>query len=322
MKLNNLVRLVFLGICLQASAFIHAEEYPTQNIRLIVPFSPGGSADLVSRLISGKLSESLGRQVIVDNRPGGNTLVGITIAAKAPSDGHTLVVATSSFASNPSVRRKMPYDTEADFAPVILLGTTPNLIAVTPSLPAKSLNQLIDLARAKSGQLNFATASTGAIHHFTGEWLNQLAKVKMMQVGYKGGGPAMIDVMAGYVPIYIGGLPPTLPHLKSGRLRALAVTSLQRSPLVPKIPTVAESGYPGFNSILWYGVLAPTGTPDAVISKLNKVIDQLLKSNHDQLLSWGVSPVGGSSEELRLFIKEDIERWSGLVKNSGIKLID
>jgi len=319
-----LTRFLVLLMALTQISSLHAQSYPSKAIRLIVPFAPGGSTDIVGRVLAARLGEVLGQQVIIDNRPGGNTIIGTELAAKAAPDGYTLVIATSSHASNPGMYRKLPYDTLRDFTSVIYLGSTPNLIAVNPSLPARTLKAMLDLSRSKAAQLTFATAGYGTTQHFTGELLNQLAKTKMVHVGYKGGGPATIDVISGQVAVLISGLPAAMPFVKSSRLYPIAVTSLRRSPIVPEVPTVAEAGYAGFDTSFWYAILAPVGTPKEIIVRLNEAINACLKmpAVKDQLVSQGVDIAGGSSEDLDRFLKQDMEKWAKLIKSSNIQLLD
>ena len=220
--------------------------------------------------------------------------------------------------------KKLPYDTVRDFASVVYLGSTPNVIAVNPSLPARSLKAMLDLSHSKKAQLDFATAGHGTTQHFTGELLNQLAGTRMVHVGYKGGGPATMDVIAGQVAVLISGLPPAMPFVKSGRLYAVAVTSVKRSPILPEVPTVAESGFPGFDTSFWYAILAPGGTPRSTISKLNDAINSTLKipAVREQLMAQGVDIAAGSSEDLDSFLKQDMEKWARLIKSSNIQLLD
>lgn len=301
-----------------------AQTFPSRPIRLIVPFAPGGSTDIVGRVVASRLTEAIGQQVIIDNKPGGNTIIGTELAARSIPDGHTLVIATSGHASNPAMYKKLPYDTVRDFASVVYLGSTPNVIAVNPSLPARSLKAMLDLSHSKKAQLDFATAGHGTTQHFTGELLNQLAGTRMVHVGYKGGGPATMDVIAGQVAVLISGLPPAMPFVKSGRLYAVAVTSVKRSPILPEVPTVAESGFPGFDTSFWYAILAPGGTPKSTISKLNDAVNSTLKipAVREQLMAQGVDIATGSSEDLDSFLKQDMEKWARLIKSSNIQLLD
>jgi tripartite-type tricarboxylate transporter receptor subunit TctC len=321
---NIAMTIVVAVVPIVVSSLAQSQAFPSKPIRLIVPFAPGGSTDIVGRVIGAKLSESVGQQIIIDNKPGANTIIGTEIAAKSLPDGYTLVIATSSHSSNPSMYKKLPYDTVRDFASVIYVGSTPNVIAVNPSLPARSLKAMLDLSRSKTAQLDFATAGHGTTQHFTGELLNQLAKTRMVHVGYKGGGPATIDVIAGQVAILISGLPPAMPFVKSGKLYPIAVTSLRRSPILPEVPTVAESGFPGFDTSFWYAILAPAGTPKPTVGRLNDAINATLKvqSVREQLMSQGVDIAGGTSEDLDNFLKQDTDKWAKLIRASNIQLLD
>lgn len=301
-----------------------AAGYPERAVRIVVPFAPGGSTDVVARIIGKRLGEELGQSVVVDNRPGANTVIGTEAVANSPADGYTLVMATNNHTSNVSMYRKLPYDTEKAFAPIALLGWTPNVIAVNASVPHKNLGELIAAARSKPGAVNYATAGHGTTQHFTGELLNQMAKTQMTHVGYKGGGPASADVLAGHVPVLISGLPPAMPHIKSGKLRPIAVTSEKRSSILPDVPTAVEAGFPGFEATFWFAVLAPSGTPQDVVSRLNTALNVVLKDAdvQKQLTAQGVEIAGGSVNDLDAFLKADTRKWADLIQKTGIKLLD
>lgn len=316
--------IVGAACALALSAPTHAQDYPVRPIRLVVSFGPGGSADIAARVVAARLSETLGQQVIIDNKPGGNTIVGTEFVSKAAPDGYTLLLATSSFSSNPSMYKKLPYDAQRDFTSVVMIGDTPNMFAVNPSLPVRTVKQLVDLARSRPGELNYATASYGAIHHFTGELLNQRAGIKTTHVAYKGGAQAMIDVVSGQVPVIVCGIPTASPYLASGRLVPLAVTVPKRSPALPKVPTMAESGFPGFESSLWFAILAPAGTPRPVIDKLNQATNAAVKTAtvKEQLAAQGIEPAGGASADVDRFIREDTTRWAKVIKTSNLHAVE
>ncbi|MDO8300595.1 tripartite tricarboxylate transporter substrate binding protein [Lacisediminimonas sp.] len=296
-------------------------DFPNQAITLIVPFAPGGSTDIVARLLGKEVGTLLGQSVIIENKAGANTLIGTQQARRAKPDGYTLVIATNGHTSNPVTNKNASYDAIKDFSPVVLVGSTPNLIAVNKNVGVRTLPELEKLAREK-GKFPFATAGQGTPQHFTGEQLNQQAKLKLEHVAYKGGGPAAADVMAGHVPMLITGLPPALPLVKAGNIIPIAVTSLKRSPVLPDVPTVAESGHPGFTSTFWFAILGPTGMPPAVVAKLNGAFNQALKNQdlRTQLMSQGVDLAGGSPQELASFLQSDVDGLRKLIAAAGIQI--
>ena len=315
---------ILLSCALLSFATAQAQEYPVRPVRLVVSFGPGGSADIAARVVAARLSDALGQQVIIDNKPGGNTIVGTEFVARAAPDGYTLLLATSSFSSNPSMYKKLPFDAQRDFTSVVMIGDTPNMFAVNPALPVRTVKQLVDLAKARPGELNYATASYGAIHHFTGELLNQRAGIKTMHVPYKGGAQAVIDVVSGQVPVIVCGIPTASPYLASRRLYPLAVTVPKRSPALPMVPTMAESGYPGFESSLWFAILAPAGTPRPVVDKLNQATNAVVRTAavKEQLAVQGIEPAGGTSAAVDRFIREDTARWAKVIKTSNLHAIE
>jgi tripartite-type tricarboxylate transporter receptor subunit TctC len=296
-------------------------NYPARSIRLIVPSAPGGGTDFTARTIGQKLGESLGQTVIIDNRTGAAGNIGVEIAAKASPDGYTLVMPITSFSVNPHLYSKLPFDTVRDFAPIVLASSTPLFLVIHPSVPAKSVSELIAVAKAKPGELNYANSGNGTTAHLAGELLKKMARVDLVSVPYKGGGPAVIDLVAGRVQIYFSTLPPALSHVQAGRLRGLAVTTLKRVNLISDVPTVAESGLPGFEVVGWFGIFAPAGTPPPVIAKLNKEINQALSSPEVQqrFANQGLIPGGGTPEELGRFLRAEMAKWGALIKEVGIK---
>jgi tripartite-type tricarboxylate transporter receptor subunit TctC len=295
--------------------------YPTKVVRLVVPFPAGGGADSIARLFAAKLTESLGQATIVENRPGASTIIGGDIVAKAAPDGHTLFMATFTNAVIPSLQAKMPWDITRDLAPVSLLSTVSYTLVVHPSLPARSPKELVALAKARPGQLNFASAGNGAPGHLAGELLNTLANVKIVHVPYKGVAPALTDVLGGQVPITFGNNIATVPHVKNGRLRALGVTSAARSRLMPDVPTLIEGGLPDFVVVGWYAIYATAGTPQGAIAKLHAELVRLVRDPDVQrrLTSDGSDPFGSSPAELAAFVRSEIEKWSRVVKSAGLK---
>ena len=306
-----------------AATFAHAQDaqqYPNKPLRILVGFAPGGFTDVMARAIAGKLAENWGQQVIVDNRPGAGTVIATEFVAKAPADGYTLLMMTDNHVTNPSLFKSLPYDSEKDFAPVTLGAMAPFLLLVHPTLPAKNVKELVALAKAKPGELLFGSGGIGGPGHLAGELLNTMAGVRMVHVPYKGGALAMIDLQAGQVQLYFGNLPISMPHVKTGRVRALAVTSAKRAVSNPEFPTVAET-IPGFELTPWYGVLARAGTPPDILTKLNREIVAILRNPEmrERLIGLGAEPVGNSQAEFAAFLKGEYVKWGKLVRDSGAK---
>jgi tripartite-type tricarboxylate transporter receptor subunit TctC len=295
-------------------------DYPERPVRLIVPFAPAGGTDLTSRLISQHLSESLGRPVIVENRAGGAGNIGTEAVARASADGHTLLLASLSTAVNVSLFKKLPFNPLSDFAPVSLVATVPLLVVVHPSLPVNDIQELIRLAKAKPGGLNYASGGLGTANHVGGELFKYLANVQIVHVPYKGGGPALADVTGGHVPLFFGTMTSTRDLVKAGRLRGLATTGATRSPGAPELPTVAESGVPGYEVSAWYGVLAPAGTPRPIVNRLSADLARMLRipEVREALLAQGTDPVGSSPEEFGQHLRNEIQKWAKVVQASGL----
>jgi len=294
--------------------------YPSKPLRIIVPFAPNGPNDILARMVGQKLTAAWKQQVIVDNRPGGGTVIGTELAARAAPDGHTLLMVSTSTAVNPSLKKSLPYDTLKDFAPVIELASSPNVLVVHPSLPVRSVRDLIRLAKSKPGAINYGSGGTGAATHLAGELLCIIGGVRMTHVPYKGAGPATIDLLSGEVSWMFGTILPTLPHIKSGRLRAIGVSSLKRSEALPDVPAIAET-LPGFEATSWYGIFAPAGTPKNTIAKLNEEIARILKSPdvREYLLRQGANPVGDTAEKFDAHFREQIVKWGKVIKQAGIQ---
>lgn len=294
--------------------------YPSRPIRLIVPSSPGGGTDFTARTISQKLSEIVRQTVIVDNRPGAAGNIGVDIASKANPDGYTLVMPITSFSINPHLYSSLPFDTAKDFAPIVLAASAPLFLVVNPSVPAKSVGELVALAKAKPGQLNYANSGNGTTAHLAGELLKKMAGVDLVSVPFKGGGPAVIDLIAGRVQIYFSTIPAALTQVKAGKLRGIAVTTQKRVDLIPDVPTVAESGLPGFEVVGWFGIFAPAGTPRPVIATLNKGINEALRAPETQqrFARQGLIPGGGTPEELDRFFRAEMKKWGALIKEVGL----
>jgi tripartite-type tricarboxylate transporter receptor subunit TctC len=290
---------------------------------MVVPFPAGGATDIVGRLIAQKLSESFGQQVIVDNRGGAGGTIGSDVAAKSPPDGYTMLLATSStHAVAPSLYAKLPYDPVKDFSPVTLAATATILLAVHPSLPVRSVKELISLAKRQPNALSFASSGNGGISHLVGEQFKSMAGIEMLHVPYKGDTPALVDLVSGQVHLMFGTAVSFLPYVKAGRLNAVAVTNPKRSPVVPNVPTVSESGLPGFEALQWFGVFVPAGTPKDIVSRLHAEIIKLLKlpDVRERLASLGAEVVGNSPEQFASFQKADSAKWAKVVKQSGAKI--
>ena len=299
-----------------------AQAYPTHSIRLVVPFPAGGTTDILARAAAQKLSESLGQAVVVDNRPGAAGNIGADLVAKSAPDGYTLLMGTvGTHAINPGLYAKMPYDHVKDFVPVVLVAGVPNVLAVYPAFPVNSVAELIALAKSKPGTINFASSGSGTSIHMSGELFKSMAGVDMTHVPYKGSAPALTDLMGGQVQIMFDNLPSALPLIKAGKLRAIAVTSLKRAPALPDVPTISESGLPGFEASSWFGVLAPAGTPAPIVAKINADVNKWLQSPEarEQMLAQGANAAGGTPEQFAAHIRAETEKWAKVVKASGAK---
>jgi tripartite-type tricarboxylate transporter receptor subunit TctC len=312
------------GLVVLLAAFVFpgaasAQQYPAKAVRIIVPTAPGGGADFVGRLLAQTLTQSLGQPVVVDNRGGGGTTIGVTLAAKAPPDGYTLLLQHNSLAFNATFYRKLPYDTVKDLAPISLVGTQPYIVAVHPSLPVRSMKELVALAKSRPGQLAYASGGAGSGPYMGAELLKHAAKIDVLHVPYKGAGPAFIDLMSGEVQMMVVTMSVALPHVRGGKVRALAVSSPKRVAAVPELPTVAESGVPGYEFATWYALFAPAGTPAAVIARLNDETAKFVaaRETRDKLTADGVTPVRSSPEELAALVRRDIARFAVVVKASG-----
>src|SRR5688572_25937037 len=315
-------RIPFLLCCAVAAFAASAQQYPTRPVRFVVPFAPGGSVDTLARTIGPRLSDTLGQQIVVDNRPGGNGDIGMLIVAKAPPDGYTILLGyIANLAIAPSLYPKMPYDPARDYAPVTQIATSPNVLTAHPSVQAKGLQELIALAKAKPGSVNFASTGVASVGHLTGELLNSLAGMKMTHVPYKGGGQAIIDLVGGHVQVMFSGFSAAMPHIKSGKIRALAVTGAKRSPALPEVPTIAEQGFPGVEATAWYGVLAPAGAPQPVVVRLHRELVKVLKLPDvvQRLDALGFEMVGSTPEQFSSYMRTETAKWAKVVKASGAK---
>lgn len=322
MRVSAWVRLTLTAL-LTVSGTATAQNYPNRPVRFIVPFAPGGNTDLQGRLIAQKLSEAWAQQVVVDNRGGAGGTLAVDMAAKAAPDGYTLVLASfGNILVGPALYRKLPYDPVRDLAPVVLVSTPPGLLVVNPTLPAKDVQELIAYARSNPGRINYGSAGNGVWNHLFGELFKSMAKIEMTHVPYKGTAPAITDLIGGQLQMMMSPFPTALPHVKNGRLRALAVTDAKRSPVVPNIPTVAESGLPGYAAASWFALLAPAGTPQLIITKLNRDVNRILAEAAVRavFVGDGSEPVGGTTEDLARSIREGMAKWGKLVRDLNVQL--
>ena len=309
----------FVSVALPADA----QPYPAKPIRMIIGFPPGGGTDIVGRIVGQRLSEVLGQQVLPDNRGGASGLIAAELVAKSPPDGYTIMmVHIAAISILPSLYPKLPYDAQRDFAPITLVAIGPNFLVVHPSLPAKSVKELVALAKARPGQLHYASAGAGTVQHLSGELFKLQAKVDMLHVPYKGSGQSIVDLVAGHVHLNFDSVPPVLPHVRSGRLRALAVTSAKRFSILPDIPTVSEGGVPGFDVSTWWGLVAPSAVSKEIIARLqNDTVKLLHQADVKEKIAFaGADTVGNSAEEFAAFIRSERTKYARIVKEANIKI--
>jgi len=316
-----ILRSAVFAVLALAAGLVQSQQYPTKPVRIIAPFAPGGGTDFIARLIAQKLTERLGQQVIVENKPGAGGNLGAEFAVKSAPDGYTLLLVAGSYTVNPSLY-KLSFDPVNDITPIVQLSQGPFVVAVHPSVPANNLQELIELARRQPDKLSYASAGSGSITHLASELFLDMAKIKIVHIPYKGTGPALNDTIAGSTQLIFGSVSTTLQFIKSGRLRGLAVTTPRRISALPDLPTVAEAGVPGYEVVLWHGLVAPKGVPRPIVDRLNREANEVLKAKEmeDLLATDGVAPAGGTSEQFRAVIKADIERWRGVVKQANIKV--
>lgn len=322
MRTLTLGVLAMIGAAGSAVTAVAQPSYPSKPIRIISPFAPGGGNDNLCRLLAPKLTESLKQQIIVENRPGANGIIGTEAAARAAPDGYTIVLIPSGHAVNASLHRKLPYDSIRDFTPITLVGSSPLVLALHPSVPAKSVKELIALARARPEQLTYGSAGIGSSGHLGGALFETLTGTKMVHVPYKGMGIAVADLMGGQVSLVFGTSLSVVPHARSGRLRALATTGAQRSPALPDLPTVAEAGVPGYEAGLWYGFVGPARLPAEIVRRLNTEIVATLRlpDVRGRLASQGIDPTPSTPEEFGRLMVSDLERWAKVVQRAGIRV--
>ena len=312
------------GLCFSVSAHAgdtHAGDFPSKPIRWIVPFPPGGSNDVLARFIGAKLTERLNEQVVIDNRGGANGIIGAELATRQSPDGYTLLMISTSFVMNAAVRA-LPYDVEKSFDPIATIGSSPNSIVVSPAARFGSLRDLVDAAKAKPGAINYASTGVGGFNHFGGELFKKLAGIDLVHIPYKGGGPAMTDVMSGQVPVMFSSLTQVMPNVRSGRLKLLAVGAARRSAVVPEVPTVAESGFPNYEVSVWWGVVAPAGLPAAPMARLRREITGVLADPQTQkhLKAEAAEPLVMAPAEIRRMIRADVAKWTDVARTAGIKV--
>lgn len=323
MKLPFLTRVAITalsGCLLTLGAAAHADEYPSKPIRYVVSFAAGGTSDTISRVLAEKMSAKLGVPVVVENKPGAGGNIGSDFVAKAAPDGYTLllgVVATHGI--NASLYKNLPFDPVKDFEPVTLIASTPSVVLVNPSVPVNSMAELIAYAKAHPGELNYGSSGNGSSHHLAGAMFNSMAGTEMRHIPYRGTSAAQVDLISGEIQVLFDTLPSAMPHVKAGKLKALAVTGKERDPSLPDLPTVAESGVPGYEVGSWYGLLVPAGTPPAIVNKLNTVVVDIIRTPevNDKLLSLGATPVGSTPEEFAAHIRSELDKWAEVIKKSG-----
>jgi tripartite-type tricarboxylate transporter receptor subunit TctC len=310
-----------LAAVLAAPLIAFAQAYPSKPVRIIVPFAPGGGSDLAGRLVAAKLTERMGGQFIVENRPGAGSNLGAELAVKSPPDGYTLLIISASYTVNPSVY-KLNFDPMNDITPIIQISGGPYVVAVHPSVPANTLAEFVALVKKQPEKYAYGSSGNGSIMHVASEYFLDSAKIKVLHVPYKGTGPAVQDTIGGQVQLVFGAVPVTLPHVKAGRLRALAVTTSKRIAAAPDLPTVEEVGYPGYEVTNWHGLLAPKGVPREIVERLNREVNEVVKSEEmkKNLTAEGLEPAGGSPERFGQILKSEMTRWAKVVQQAGIKI--
>jgi tripartite-type tricarboxylate transporter receptor subunit TctC len=321
--MKRVYSLLLSAVLLAGTTWVAAQEYPSKPVRLIVPFAPGGGNDIVARAIAQQLSASLGRQFVVDNRAGAGGVVGAELAAKSPADGYTLFLGgVGSHAVNPNLHTKLPYDPVADFAPITLIASAPSVLVVHPAVPARTIEEFTALAKANPGKLNFASNGNGSSAQLAAVLYASMAGVRMVHVPYKGLAPALADLLSGEVQLMFSSMVAIIPHIKTGRLRALAVTGRKRSPLLPEVPTLEESGLRGYEAGSWYGILAPAGTPPQIVAKLNAGIVQALQQPaiRARLAAEGAEAIGGTPGEFAAHINAELARVGKILRDGGVRL--
>ena len=322
MQISKVMQTAALAAMVVCAAPAFGQAYPTKPIRIVAPSTPGDAPDVIARLVADKLSVALGQQVVVDNKPGAGGVVGSESVAKSAPDGYTLIMGNAgSHGINAAVYSRLPYDIQRDFAPVSQVAIAPNVMVINPSVPANSVAEFIAYAKSQPGKLSYASGGNGSSAHMSMELFKSMAGIDVQHIPYKGSSPALTDLIGGQVAVFIGNMPPTVPHIKSGKLRALAVTTRTRSALMPELPTIADT-LPGYETVAWFGVLAPAGTPPDVVNKLSAEIGKIARSPEmrEKLVAMGAEPVGGTPEEFKAVIDRDIAKWKPLAQKVGIKV--
>lgn len=317
-----LLALGAIGLCGSQAGVFAQPSYPSKPIRIISPFAPGGGNDTICRIVAPKVSESLKQQVIIDSRPGANGIVGTDVAARSAPDGYTIILIPSGHAVNASLYRKLPYDSIRDFTPITLVGTSPLILVMHPTVPVKNVKELIPFAKARPGQLTYSSAGVGASAHLAGALFETMTGTKMVHIPYKGSALALTDLIAGQVSMSFSTAASAMPHVRSGRLRALAVTGAARSPALPDLPTVAESGVPGYEASLWYGFVGPARMPAEIVQRLNTEIVAALKlpEVRDRLANEGVEARSTTTEEFSRLLVSDVKRWAAVIEKTGVRV--
>jgi tripartite-type tricarboxylate transporter receptor subunit TctC len=310
--------LLLLGM---AAVTVYAQEYPTRSLRLIIPVTPGGGTDILGRLLARKLFEMYGQQVVVDNRPGAGTVIGSDLLAKSPPDGYTLILQINALAANQTLYTKLPYDTIKDFSPVVLVASTPNVLVAHPSLPVKSVREFLALARGRPDQIAYASTGVGGAAYLATEMLKLNTGIRMIHVPYKGTVPALNAIISGEAQVMVAALPGTLTFIRAGRVRALGMTSAQRAPAMPELPTLMEAGIPGYEFSTWYGLFAPGGTPRDIVLKLNGAVTRILGQQdfRAQLARDGLDPAGGTPESFEIYFRSEVEKLGAVIRASGAR---
>jgi tripartite-type tricarboxylate transporter receptor subunit TctC len=311
-----------LAMCVSVTSFAApALDFPNKPIRMIVPFPAGGSNDMLARYFGDRLTERVGQQSIIDNRGGANGIIGTELAANAPADGYTLLVISTSYTMNAAVR-KLPYDVEKSFDPIALFGTSPNAIVVHPGGGVNTLKDIVDRAKANPGSLMYASTGVGGFNHFGGELFKQMAGIDLVHVPYKGGGPAMIDLIAGQIPMMFSSVTQVLPHVRNAKLKLIAIGADKRSPVVPEIPTFAEAGYPGYEVYVWWGISTPAGVPNQIAQRLIKTFTEILSdpATRKRLDAEAAEPRHATPGEFRKLIREEVKKWQSVAKSAGLKV--
>ncbi|MEO8134109.1 MAG: tripartite tricarboxylate transporter substrate binding protein [Betaproteobacteria bacterium] len=323
MRALHLVACLITTLMVVAAPAAVAQPYPNKPIKLVAPSTPGDAPDVIARLVADKLSVVLGQQVVVENKPGAGGVVGSDAVAKAPPDGYTLIMGNAgSHGINAAVYAKLPYDIQRDFAPVSQVAVAPNVMVINPAIPANTVAEFIAYAKSKPGKLSYASGGNGSSAHMSMELFKAMAGVDIEHIPYKGSSPALTDLVGGQVAVFIGNMPPTVPLIKAGKLRALAVTTKSRSALMPELPTIGEAGLPGYETVAWFGVFAPAGTPPEIVNRLSVEIGKIARSPEmrEKLLAMGAEPVGGTPEEFKAVVDRDIAKWKPLAQKVGIKV--